>query len=67
MEINNEIAACFLLLGEKSKAAELMKQSNVYGINSAAIGMLYATDLNQPMEAMQYLAQSFGICMEKII
>lgn len=56
--ILNAIGNLYLTAGQKEKGMEILKQNNVCGINSAAIGLIYAM-MKQPEEAKAYLYQAY--------
>ncbi len=59
--IQNEIAQCYLVLGQPKKAIEILKQHNVGGLHHALIAAAYTeNDMFDPREAEPYLMGAFG-------
>ena len=59
--IQNEIAQCYLMLGQPKKAIEILKQHNVGGLHHALIAAAYTqNDAFDPREAEPYLMGAFG-------
>ena len=59
--VQKEIAQCYLGLEQIDKGIEILKKYNLYGMNDALIGMLYATrTMYKPQEAEPYLLNSFS-------
>ena len=56
--IGGEMASVLLILGEREKSIELMKQNNAGGIYSDTIGMMLALDGNRRREAEPFLAEA---------
>ena len=61
MEIRSEAAACYLAMGQTEKGIEMLKASNIGGMNNARIGMQMAIQEEYPAEeAAQYLNKALG-------
>ena len=51
------ISQVYFALGEKEKALELVKRHNAGNLYSAMIGVVLASEMNRPDEALPYLSQ----------
>lgn len=61
VSIQNQIAQCYLALGQHEKGLEILKRHNVSGIHNDLIAMTYAcTPGFEPQEAEPYLMAAFG-------
>ena len=59
--LQKEMAQCYLGLEQIDKGIEILKKYNLYGMNDALIGMLYATrKMYKPQEAEVYLLNAFS-------
>jgi len=59
VSIQNEIAQCYLTLGETEKGLEILKKYNICGVHDALIALTYATnDSYNPKDAEPYMASS---------
>ena len=67
VSIKNNIAVSYLVLDEKEKAVEQLKENNVCGINNSIIGLIYAEDLNKAQVGMEYLSFAFGKSVAEMI
>ena len=67
VSILNNIAENYILAGKIEQALEILKQNNVCGINNSLIGSLYATVLQQPKEAEEYLVQAMKYSLVNIL
>lgn len=68
LSIQTEIAHCYLVLGKKDKALEILKKNNAGGIHDALIGLTYATaEEYEPKEAAPYLMQAFSNALASIV
>lgn len=56
--IQRRIASCYCHMDRKENAVELLKQSNVDGINNHHIGQLLSQDREKAEEALPYLSQA---------
>ena len=56
--ISGEMASAWMLLGEREKSIELLKNNNAGGIYSGTIGMLLALNLKKYEEAEPFFAES---------
>lgn len=56
LEIYQDIATCLTFMGQGEHAIELLKQHNPSNINDCDIGMIYANNLQRPMDAFPHLA-----------
>lgn len=66
--IQTEIAHCYLVLGKKDKALEILKKNNAGGIHNALIGLTYAAaEEYEPKEAAPYLMQAFSDALASIV
>jgi len=65
--ILNSIAQNHIMCGETEQALEILKQNNVGGINNSMIGVVYASVLNKPKEAMPYLVQSYTGSLSELL
>lgn len=65
--INNDIATCYLCMGQKEQAIELLKKNNICGINNSVIGMNCSSEPHRSDEALKYLSRSFGNCLQDLL
>ena len=56
--ISGEMASACMLLGEREKSIELLKENNAGGVYSDTIGMVLALDLKRHEEAEPFLAEA---------
>ena len=56
--ISGEMAAAWMILGEREKSIELLKKNNAGGVYSNTIGIMLALDLKKREEAEPFLAES---------
>ena len=66
VSIQNDIAACYLILGQKEKALELLRRNNAGMMNSSTIGMILSMHCTQPNEALTELSDGLGRCMTEL-
>ena len=67
IEIQNEIAECYLALRETQKGIDELKKNNVCGINDADIACNLIAILKQDQEGLKYAQRAFGRHSAKII
>lgn len=61
VSIQNEIAQCYLVLGQHEKGLDILKKYNVGGIHDDLIAMTYACNTGfDPKEAEPYMMAAFG-------
>ncbi|MBR6322779.1 MAG: helix-turn-helix transcriptional regulator [Lachnospiraceae bacterium] len=56
--ISGEMASVWMLLGERERSVELLKNNNAGGVFSESIGMMLALDPKKHEEAEQFLAEA---------
>lgn len=66
ISIRTQIAKAYLLLGNTSKALDILKNYNVCGVNNAMIGMILGDYLHDADEAEKYLGRAFATYIEDI-
>ena len=59
--ISGEMAAAWMILGEREKSIELLKKNNAGGVYSNTIGIMLALDLKKREEAEPFLAESLPL------
>ncbi len=68
LSIQTEIAHCYLVLGKKDKALEILKTYNSGGIHNGLIGLTYAAAKEYaPKEAAPYLTRAFSDVFSSLV
>lgn len=66
VSLENRIASCYRMMGQYDRAVELLKKSNVDGMNNGIIGNILAANCRRPDEALPYLAEALGSHMAEL-
>ena len=64
--IRERIVESYIRMDKYEKALELLKSNNADGSGSALIGLILATFCHKPEEALPYLSEALGNCIQEL-
>lgn len=64
--LRDRIVECYIRMGKYEKALELLKSNNADGRGSALIGLILASFCHKPEEALPYLSEALGNCVQEL-